>query len=64
MLVDFVLFQDTDSLRQVHSLATEAAARDDAQGILGTNDVGRALVVSGDGHEPEEWWDAFESGYS
>lgn len=51
-------------MRQVQSLARNAAVRDANKGLLGVSDVDQAVPVAGDGSEPEEWWNAFESSYA
>ncbi|CAM9220400.1 unnamed protein product, partial [Sphacelaria rigidula] len=55
--------QGTDSLQRIHTLAWEAAARESCN-IIGTEDVERAVLLPGDSEQPEEWWHAFESGYT
>lgn len=59
--------QEGENLQQMLPLAKDVAVRDarrDADRIVpAASDVDEALLVTGDGNEPPEWWAAFEAGY-
>lgn len=48
-------------------LAKDVAVRDARRNadriVPAATDVEEALLVTGDGNEPREWWAAFEAGY-